>query len=150
MSSSVIPDNSALHPHVHDRVALLDNTKAGVLRFMGPTAFKDGVWAGIEVDDIYDGKHDGVVGGVRYFHCAPGKGIFVPLDKIYVISPATPTRTGSPEVVHSAQSARNRASHGGSSTDIKVFSMTSTHSGRLTPQRRWSSGRWSLPSSMPR
>ena len=55
----------------------------GTLRYIGPTSYKEGTWAGIELDEysldgkLQYGKNDGSVGGVRYFACKPGKGIFV-------------------------------------------------------------------------
>lgn len=39
-------------------------SKAGVLRFKGPTAFAPGEWCGVELDDPM-GKNDGAVAGIR-------------------------------------------------------------------------------------
>lgn len=50
---------------------------SGILRFVGFTKFKEGVWAGIELYEEGKGKNDGSVNGERYFSCAPSTGIFV-------------------------------------------------------------------------
>lgn len=49
---------------VGDRVIVSGN-KSGVLRYLGVTAFKEGVWAGVELDQPL-GKNDGSVDGKRY------------------------------------------------------------------------------------
>lgn len=78
------PD-SALHPNIHvgDRVIVMSaqGSKAGVLRFMGPTDFAPGEWCGVELDDPL-GKNDGSVAGTRYFECAPRFGLFAPIHKV--------------------------------------------------------------------
>ncbi|XP_019865579.2 uncharacterized protein LOC109594782 isoform X3 [Aethina tumida] len=54
--------------------------KHGVLRFVGHVNFAKGTWCGVELTaDL--GKNDGSVNGVRYFDCAPGCGLMVPLCK---------------------------------------------------------------------
>ena len=93
-------------PVVGDRVALKDNSKTGDLLYLGPTAFKEGMWAGIAVDELYEGKHDGCVAGVRYFTCDSGKGIFVQADKIYVIE-----RESAGDVGVSSSSSSSTPSH---------------------------------------
>lgn len=50
---------------------------SGTLRFIGPTKFKEGYWAGIELDTLGAGKNDGSINGERYFTCPPKTGIFV-------------------------------------------------------------------------
>lgn len=53
----------------------------GILRYIGNTAFKSGVWCGIELDEAR-GLNDGSVGGVAYFECATSHGVFLPADKV--------------------------------------------------------------------
>ena len=43
--------------------------RVGTIRFVGPTAFAEGEWVGVELDEAA-GSHDGVVQGQRYFTCA--------------------------------------------------------------------------------
>ncbi|KAG6452702.1 hypothetical protein O3G_MSEX007770 [Manduca sexta] len=66
-----------------DRVIVSSSrgSKAGTLRFVGPTEFAPGVWAGVELDDPL-GKNDGSVDGKRYFECAPRFGLFAPVSKV--------------------------------------------------------------------
>ena len=56
-------------------------TKTGTLRFLGPTDFAAGDWAGVELDAPI-GKNDGCVGDKRYFECKPKFGLFAPLHKV--------------------------------------------------------------------
>ena len=57
----------------------LKSGKRGTVRYLGKTAFKDGEWAGIELDSTDGGRHDGSVRGVRYFECMnnESRGVFV-------------------------------------------------------------------------
>ncbi|CAN8032743.1 unnamed protein product [Ixodes persulcatus] len=75
----------AIDPHkqlrLGDRVTVA-GVKSGVLRFYGETEFADGLWCGVELDEVSGGKHSGVVNGVVYFPCRPGHGIFAPESKV--------------------------------------------------------------------
>lgn len=51
---------------VGDRV-LVSGTKNGILRFVGPTEFAQGLWGGVELDQPI-GKNDGAVQGKRSLH----------------------------------------------------------------------------------
>uniref|UniRef100_A0A9J8DJS6 CAP-GLY domain containing linker protein 3 n=2 Tax=Cyprinus carpio TaxID=7962 RepID=A0A9J8DJS6_CYPCA len=87
-----IPGNlmlSSLGLKLGDRV-VLDDTKAGTLRFCGTTEFASGQWVGIELDEP-EGKNDGSVGGIRYFICPPKQGIFAPVSKISKALEQTPS-----------------------------------------------------------
>ncbi len=53
----------------------------GTIRYVGAVAFAEGEWVGVEMDDEGvggTGRHDGRVGGLEYFACRPGRGVFVP------------------------------------------------------------------------
>jgi len=59
--------------------------RKGVIRFIGDTQFKSGLWIGVEFDDSV-GKNDGSVDGVRYFECSTNCGVFVRPNKVKVIN----------------------------------------------------------------
>ncbi|UYV69631.1 CLIP1 [Cordylochernes scorpioides] len=65
------------------KVSLQTSTgpKIGLLRYLGPTEFAAGEWAGIELDEP-KGKNDGSVGGKKYFTCNPYHGLFAPSHKV--------------------------------------------------------------------
>ncbi|XP_077586779.1 CAP-Gly domain-containing linker protein 4 [Stigmatopora nigra] len=63
-----------------DRVLVIGQ-RTGVVHFYGKTSFAPGHWLGITLDTP-SGKNDGSVGGVRYFHCSPGHGVFVPPSRV--------------------------------------------------------------------
>ncbi|EEB05142.1 hypothetical protein SJAG_00140 [Schizosaccharomyces japonicus yFS275] len=56
----------------------------GIVRYIGNTSFSEGNWIGVELTHGI-GKNDGSVNGKRYFHCAPGKGLFIRPQKILEI-----------------------------------------------------------------
>ena len=60
---------------------VLEDGRSGVIRFLGPTKFKEGIWAGIELDGPL-GRNDGKINGYRYFYCPPNHGIFVHPSKV--------------------------------------------------------------------
>ena len=69
---------------VGDRVIVastMAGTKTGTLRYLGPTDFAKGEWAGIELDAAI-GRNDGSVEGKRYFQCEANFGLFAPLHKV--------------------------------------------------------------------
>mgnify|MGYP006144294889 CR=1 FL=1 len=59
------------------RVQIEGKAGAGCVRFVGKTAFADGLWFGIAMDEAV-GKHDGVVDGTHYFCCQVNHGLMVP------------------------------------------------------------------------
>lgn len=67
---------------IGSRVDIPSMKLSGVLRYHGKTRFKEGTWAGVELDKEGSGKNDGSVGGFRYFHCAPGQGIFIKAENV--------------------------------------------------------------------
>ncbi|CAF3640525.1 unnamed protein product [Adineta steineri] len=64
----------------------LTNNKIGTVRYFGSVPFGVNLWYGIELDEPY-GKHDGCVGGIRYFTCAENKGIFVQPSFLQKLTP---------------------------------------------------------------
>ncbi|KAF9928403.1 Kinesin protein 1B [Linnemannia zychae] len=79
--SPVVAPPSLDNYEIGDRVIVESMGLSGYLRFVGPTEFKTGTWAGIELDTP-TGKNDGSVNGVTYFQCRPKCGIFVLAAKI--------------------------------------------------------------------
>lgn len=89
------------------------SSKAGTVRYVGPTQFAEGVWVGVELDAPAGtsvppargpdrrppsltrcfsppGKNDGSVGGHRYFQCKPGYGVLVRPSRLSARPPAVP------------------------------------------------------------
>lgn len=64
-----------------DCVKVRESARRGAVRFIGPTAFGQGVWAGLELD-VASGTHDGSVDGIAYFQTAKNHGAFVKLEFI--------------------------------------------------------------------
>jgi hypothetical protein len=52
-----------LQPHHNNSTSVQVNSLHGIVRFIGPTKFKAGTWAGIELDAVGLGKNDGSVDG---------------------------------------------------------------------------------------
>merc|ERR1711990_162305 len=95
------------------------NGKTGIVKFVGPTDFKDGVWVGIELHEP-SGKNDGSVLGKYYFNCPPKFGLFAMPHKVQRIKKIP----GSPSI--GTRSIRGRTSPGGSVSSFG--SMASTNS----------------------
>ncbi|XP_037091322.1 CAP-Gly domain-containing linker protein 1-like [Pollicipes pollicipes] len=83
---------------VGDRVAVASSAgrRLGTLRFLGPTGFADGQWAGVQLDEAR-GRNDGSVAGTRYFECPPSHGLMAPVHKVTRLAPrpGDPGRRGS-------------------------------------------------------
>ncbi|XP_033109253.1 CAP-Gly domain-containing linker protein 3-like isoform X2 [Anneissia japonica] len=59
------------------------NNEIGVIRFIGPTDFAEGVWLGVELKTP-SGKNDGSVQGKRYFTCKKNHGLLVRPSRVSV------------------------------------------------------------------
>lgn len=62
----------------------LNDNRTGLIRFLGETAFKEGDWVGIDLDEPL-GKNDGSVAGERYFDCETQHGVFARATGIAII-----------------------------------------------------------------
>ncbi|XP_051920237.1 kinesin-like protein KIF13B isoform X4 [Hippocampus zosterae] len=76
LDDSAVPDWLTDGAHV-----AVGSSKAGTVRYVGATHFAEGVWVGVELDSPA-GKHDGCVGGQRYFRCRPAHGILVRPERL--------------------------------------------------------------------
>ncbi|KAG1324735.1 hypothetical protein G6F62_008930 [Rhizopus arrhizus] len=68
--------------YIGERVAVESMGVVGTLKFLGEAEFKEGYWAGIQLDIPGTGKNDGSVKGLRYFSCPPQTGLFVLASKL--------------------------------------------------------------------
>ena len=66
---------------VNDR-CWVNGTKPGVVAYIGEAQFKEGIWAGVILDSIGEGKNNGSVGGVTYFKTDEMRGVFCRLNKL--------------------------------------------------------------------
>ncbi|CAF1372163.1 unnamed protein product, partial [Didymodactylos carnosus] len=86
-SEKPLPTNSSLIVGCRVQIGGL---KTGILRYVGSVHFAQGQFCGIELDEP-DGKHNGEVQNIRYFDCPQNHGVFVPQEKVIVLS-STPER----------------------------------------------------------
>ncbi|VDM40297.1 unnamed protein product, partial [Toxocara canis] len=110
---------------VGDRV-VVPGGKLGTLRFLGNTEFKEGVWAGIELDQPL-GKNDGSVQGKRYFTCKAPYGLFAMASKVVRSSLQTPSKI---KIRHTRWSALQRKS--GSQESLTSVGASSVASSRIS------------------
>ncbi|CDH48503.1 hypothetical protein RO3G_09301 [Lichtheimia corymbifera JMRC:FSU:9682] len=89
---------------VGERVAVDSMGIVGTLRFIGTTQFKEGMWAGIQLDIVGTGKNDGSVNGIRYFSCPPQTGLFVQASKVTSLNGRE--RSPSPRISPGSRAAR--------------------------------------------
>lgn len=66
--------------NIGDRV-LVCNSRPGVLKYKGNTAFAKGFWAGVALDTP-NGNHNGTFRGVKYFTCEKSCGVLVRAEDI--------------------------------------------------------------------
>ncbi|KAL5012234.1 hypothetical protein ScPMuIL_010785 [Solemya velum] len=125
---------------IGDRVCI-GGIKFGTLLYYGTTHITGGLWCGIELDDP-EGRHDGQVEGVQYFHCRLGHGIFAPAERVALVEkqrPKTIPKPLSKRVVQESLSRKllqNEESDFGSSDDVSsVGSATSQQSTTRLPRK---------------
>ena len=64
---------------------LVGGAERGLVKFVGHTHFKEGLWIGVELERE-KGKNDGSIDGKRYFNCSPGYGVFAPVRKVAILN----------------------------------------------------------------
>ena len=115
---------------VGDRVIVASSmagTKTGTLRYLGPTDFAKGEWAGVELDAAI-GKNDGSVDGRRYFECEPNFGLFAPLHKV---TKSPKMKMQKPSVITPVKMRRERSDL----SDVSVSSSIGFGT-KVTPRRQ--------------
>lgn len=90
----------------------------GIIRFIGMTAFADGYWIGLELNEC-TGKNNGSVKGDRYFTCADNKGLFVRPTQIHPYN----TNSNSTHTNNSTISSNDRNQPVGGLLKLKIFNM---------------------------
>ncbi|KAM3589432.1 hypothetical protein VKS41_000295 [Umbelopsis sp. WA50703] len=140
--------DSALH--VGQRVAVHSLGVCGTLRYLGPTEFKSGIWAGVELDIIGTGKNDGSVNGVDYFACPPQTGLFLLSTKVSPLSdPDTDSvRSESPSNRSSLNGRQRSTSVASNTSDRPSIRTASAHNAALAAARISSGSRASRYLSM--
>uniref|UniRef100_A0AAF5PNL6 CAP-Gly domain-containing protein n=1 Tax=Wuchereria bancrofti TaxID=6293 RepID=A0AAF5PNL6_WUCBA len=110
---------------IGDRV-IVSGGKYGRLRFLGNTDFKDGVWAGIELEQPV-GKNDGSVQGKRYFTCKAPYGLFAAASKVIRAPEQTSAKF---KIRHTKTSALRQRS--GSHESLSSIGASSVASSRIS------------------
>ncbi|KAG2188306.1 hypothetical protein INT44_001059 [Umbelopsis vinacea] len=139
---SVVPEKVASSQsdgqlRIGQRVAMHSLGLCGTLRFLGPTEFKSGIWAGVELDIVGTGKNDGSVSGIDYFTCPPQTGLFLLSTKVTPLSePDTDSvRSDSPSN-RSLDNGRQRSASSASNTsDRPPIRTASAHNAALAAAR---------------
>ncbi|GAA31617.2 phosphatidylinositol glycan class U [Clonorchis sinensis] len=68
--------------YITEGMQVLCSGEMGIVRYIGPITFADGIWLGIELRKPR-GRHDGSVAGKRYFNCRPGHGLLVRPSRVF-------------------------------------------------------------------
>jgi len=118
----------------------------GVVRFVGPTSFREGEWVGVELLRP-KGKNDGTVKGVRYFTCQPEHGLFARAPKLLREPPPPDSVESSlpPDVLRSARSSSEAVALSNGAGTLAARNGVSSPGG--TSARR--SGTWPAPELRP-
>ena len=64
---------------------LVGGAERGLVKFVGHTHFKEGLWIGVELERE-KGKNNGSIDGKIYFNCSPGYGVFAPVRKVTILN----------------------------------------------------------------
>ncbi|CAF0920095.1 unnamed protein product [Rotaria sp. Silwood1] len=86
IDSMINSDNHITTQFQIDERVQLANNKTGTIKYFGNVPFGVNRWYGIELDEP-TGKHDGCIGGIRYFTCPPNRGIFVQPSSLQKLTP---------------------------------------------------------------
>lgn len=70
------PKKNSAEFRLTEGMSILLHSELGVVRYIGPADFAEGIWLGVEMRKPV-GKNDGTVSGRRYFTCKPNYGLMV-------------------------------------------------------------------------
>ena len=87
---------------VNERV-LLNGNKPAVIAFIGEIESKEGVWAGLILDEAGEGKNNGSLNGVVYFSTEENRGVFCRLSKLTKQVDSPPATTAAAAVAKQPQ-----------------------------------------------
>jgi len=62
---------------LQQRVRIRNESRSGILKYIGPVEFQTGIWCGIHLDTP-TGKNNGTVQEKSYFDCPDNHGVFIP------------------------------------------------------------------------
>jgi len=82
-NSKAVPTSNSPESWLVVGVNVLVNNEIGVVRYIGPVEFSEGIWLGIELRST-NGKNDGTLNGKKYFSCKSNHGILVRPKKVSV------------------------------------------------------------------
>ncbi|KAH8857664.1 CAP-Gly domain-containing linker protein 4 [Schistosoma japonicum] len=79
-----VPTESIEEPvfYLTEGMQVLCAGEIGIVRYIGPITFAEGIWLGVELRKPR-GRHDGCVAGKRYFTCRPGHGLLVRPSRVF-------------------------------------------------------------------
>lgn len=141
-AARITRDMSSVPLSVGQKVELNDS-RIGIVRFVGTTSFQTGDWVGIELEE-QSGKNDGSVKGQRYFDCAPQYGIFCrPSGVSQVLEEAAKPKArvaGNGAAVKPRPSSINNVVNGARRQTLQQERRASAVPGTPTPAARLTSG----------
>ncbi|XP_077009006.1 kinesin-like protein KIF13B [Tamandua tetradactyla] len=110
--------------------------KMGIVRYIGPTDFQEGMWIGVELD-LPSGKNDGSIGGKQYFKCNPGYGLLVRPGRVRRAAGAGRRRSAGLRLQGAAASeARRSGNLSGSATNLaSLTALAKAESGSALRER---------------
>ncbi|XP_075412557.1 kinesin-like protein KIF13B [Tenrec ecaudatus] len=105
--------------------------KMGIVRYIGPTDFKEGTWIGVELD-LPSGKNDGSIGGKQYFKCNPGYGLLVKPGRVRRALGAARRCSAGLRLQGVVPEARRSATFSGSATNLASLTALAKAEGGAT------------------
>lgn len=109
-------------------------SKSGIVRYVGPTDFAEGIWVGVELD-VPAGKNDGSVNGKQYFRCNPGYGVLVRPDRVTKATSTAKRRSTGIRLQAAVTSERRKSgSISSSNPNLSALTALAKHEGGAASQ----------------